>query len=108
MNIKTCYQLISINHEKDLLKLEDAAHLTGMHREMIEVFLRAGIVKSKPDENGLLRIDLDGVERLRQIQRMRQKRRPILRNIRLVFSLTDQLAKAERELQELKYQLSFR
>ncbi|MFN4805145.1 MAG: hypothetical protein ACK46A_08560 [Akkermansiaceae bacterium] len=102
-----CYQLICISQEKDLLELDDAAHLSGMHREMIEVFLRAGIVKSKPDLNGLLRIDLDGVERLRQIQRMRQKSRPILRNIRLVFSLTDQLAKAERELHDLRSQLSF-
>jgi hypothetical protein len=50
-----CYQLICISQEKDLLELDDAAHLSGMHREMIEVFLRAGIVKSKPDLNGLRR-----------------------------------------------------
>jgi hypothetical protein len=105
--MEKCYQLICINQDSDLLELDDAAHLSGMHREMIEVFLRAGIVNSKPDQNGLIRIDLDGVERLRQIQRMRQKSRPILRNIRLVFSLTDQLAKAERELHDLRDQLSF-
>lgn len=106
--MKTRYQIICTNRATDLADLEEAARLSGMHPEMIEVFLRASIVISKPDGNGVHRIDPDGIDRLCQIEHMRKRGRPVLRNIRLVFSLTDQLEKTERELRELRSRLSSR
>lgn len=104
--MKTGYQLICTTWNTGLAELEEAARLSGMHPEMIEVFLRAGIVRSEADGYGVRYIGADGVERLCQIQRMRRQRRPVLRHIRLVFALTDRLVKAERELQELRNLLS--
>jgi hypothetical protein len=104
--MKTRYQLICISRNTDLAELDEAARLSGMHPEMIEVFLRARIVSSKLDDNGVPRIAPDGIERLCQIQHMRKQGRPVLRNIRLIFSLTDRLAKTECELRQLRSQLS--
>lgn len=106
--MKTGYQLICTTWNTDLTELEEAAQLSGMHPEMIEVFLRAGIVRSEADGKGVRYIGRDGIERLCQIQRMRKQRRPVLRYIRLVFALTDRLVKTERELQELRNLLSSR
>ena len=106
--MKTRDQIICSNRNTDLAELDEAARLSGMHPEMIEIFLRARIVSSKPDSNGVPRIDPDGIDRLCQIQHMRKQGRPVLRNIRLVCSLTDQLARTERELRELRNQLSIR
>lgn len=106
--MKTRYQLICITRNTHLAELDEAARLSGMHPEMIEIFLRAGIVRPEHDGNGTPRIAPDGIERLRQIQQMRRQGRPVLRNIRLVFSLTDQLERIECELHEIRSQLSNR
>ena len=103
--MKTCLQLIITSQNPGLAELDEAARLSGMHPEMIEVFLRARIVSSETDGNGLPCFGPDGIERLCQIERMRKQGRPVLRNIRLVFSLIDQLAKTERELRKLRIQL---
>lgn len=104
--MKTGYQLICTTWNTGLAELEEAAQISGMHPEMIEVFLCAGIVRSEADGHGVRYIGPDGVERLCQIQRMRKQRRPVLRYIRLVFALTDRLVTTERELQQLRNLLS--
>jgi hypothetical protein len=106
--MKTCYQLICTTRKSHVTDLDGAAMLSGMHPEMIEVFVRAGIVRAETDGNGGTCIDPNGIERLCQIQRMRRHGRPVLRNIRLVFALTDQLVKTRRELHELRSKLSGR
>ena len=106
--MKTCYQLIRITRNTDLSELDEAAQVSGMHPEMIEVFLRAGIVRSETNGDGMPCVSSDGIERLCQIQQMRRQGRPVLRNIRLVCTLKDQLAKTRRELHELQRQISSR
>jgi hypothetical protein len=106
--MKTSYQLICTIRKAEVTDLDGASRLSGMHPEMIEVFLRAGIVRSEADGNGMPCIDPNGIERLCQIQRMRRQRRPVLRNIRLVFSLADQLAETRRQLLDLRNRLSGR
>ncbi len=103
--MKTCYQLICTSRKADVTDLDGASRLSGMHPEMIEVFLRAGIVRSETDGNGIPCIDPNGIERLCQIQRIRRQGRPVLRNIRLIFSLADQLAETRNELSELRNRL---
>lgn len=106
--MNTCYQIKCTTWIKNLTEINEASRLSGMHPEMIDVFLRAGIVRSEVDGNGVHYIGPEGIERLFQIQRMRKQRRPVLRNIRLVCSLTDRLIKTERELQELQNWFSSR
>lgn len=106
--MRTCHQLICTTRKADVTDLDGASRISGMHPEMIEVFLRSGIVRAEADGNGGICIDPDGIERLCRIQSMRRQGRPVLRNIRLVFSLTDQLAEARNELRDLRNRLSAR
>ena len=77
-----------------------------MHPEMIEAFMHSCIVRTQSDCAGACVFDPEGIERLSQIERMRRNRRPVLRNIRRIFILTDKLAETERELSCLKARLS--
>lgn len=103
--MKTRYQLKPPTRSTGYGTTEEAARLSGMHPEVIEALMRACMVPSEISKNGVHEFDQKGIERLRQIQKLRKNRRPVLRYIKLIFSLADELAETKRELESLRSKL---
>ena len=100
--MKTRYQLKPPRGSADYVTTEEAARLSGMHPEVVESFMRACIIPLEISKNGVHRFDQRGIERLRQIQKLRRNRRPVDRYIKLIFSLSDELAETSREPESLR------
>jgi DNA-binding transcriptional MerR regulator len=100
--MKTRYQLKPPMGRTGYVSKDEAARFSGMHPKITEAFMRACIVPSKNNENEVCEFSPEGIERLRLIQRVRNNRRQILRNIHLVLSLTDELEETKRELESLR------
>ena len=81
-----------------LYDLEAAAEFSGMHPDMIREFGRAQFVRiAYTSRSGSPYFDRHGVDRLRQIERLRCQRHASLHIIQYITRLLDRLELAERQ-----------
>lgn len=88
-----------------LADLKEASDLCGLHPEMIEEFLRAGLVHGFQSEQGEIYLDQSGIARLRHIAYLRDHEHTSLRTLRYIVGLLDNLDALEREIRELRERL---
>ncbi|MCP5535808.1 MAG: MerR family transcriptional regulator [Akkermansiaceae bacterium] len=88
-----------------LIELTDAADICGLHPEMVEEFLRGGLVSAFRSEEEIIYFDPSGLTRLRQISHFRHYEHANLRTIRYILNLLDTLDSREQELRELRERL---
>ncbi|MBT8044989.1 MAG: MerR family transcriptional regulator [Verrucomicrobiae bacterium] len=98
--------LTDITEDDDaLIELTEAADICGLHPEMIEEFLRGGLVSAFRSEEEIVYFDHHGLTRLRQISHFRYQEHANLRTIRYILSLLETLDSREQELRELRERL---
>lgn len=100
-------EITRITRETDhLVELTDAADICGLHPQMIEEFLRGGLVNAyQREEEQAIYFDQAGLVRLRQIFHFRHHEHANLRTIRYILNLLDTLQSREQELRELRERL---
>lgn len=99
-------EITRVTHGDDALtELADAANICGLHPEMVEEFLRGGLVSAFRNEQETVFFDHAGLKRLRQISHFRHHEHVNMRTIRYILNLLDTLDSRERELRELRERL---
>ncbi|SFM52838.1 chaperone modulator CbpM [Thermodesulforhabdus norvegica] len=102
----TRYCLVRYEEAGQYLRIEQVAEACGVHPELIDRFVRLGLIDPVDNESELLLFELDTVPLVRKIIRLRNDLGINYAGVGVVIDLLDRLDSLERRIEILEEQIA--
>jgi MerR family transcriptional regulator, heat shock protein HspR len=94
--------LVLSRRDPRLLTLEELAHATRLHPDLLESFVDFGLLEPVRRDDRRLLFDMEAVLRVRAIQRLRRDLGVNLSGVAVILDLTERLRRMQQELEWLR------
>jgi MerR family transcriptional regulator, heat shock protein HspR len=94
--------LVLSRSDSQLLTLEELAHATRLHPDLVESFVDFGLLEPVQRDGRRLLFDMEAVLRVRAIQRLRRDLGVNLSGVAVILDLTERLRRMQQELEWLR------